>query len=174
MAEIDEAFHKLSNQNKTFGNIEYFFTQRKVNEDQEYLDKSLNRKNKNISVVYNFLAINIPNVLVDEITTGFDIEIFGDNGFHYKAFLASFQGTVPNFLIPLKGDRKMFVNILPKIESKETKYESENLVFKKNYVAFIEIPKRYQTFEENISNKLVIDEKENVEEEDQVDDCDSE
>ena len=24
MAEIDEAFHKLSNQNKTFGNIEYF------------------------------------------------------------------------------------------------------------------------------------------------------
>ena len=44
MAEIDEAFHKLSNQNKTFGNIEYFFTQRKINEDQEYLDKSLNRK----------------------------------------------------------------------------------------------------------------------------------
>ena len=49
MAEIDEAFHKLSNQNKTFGNIEFFFTQRKVNEDQEYLDKSLNRKNKNMS-----------------------------------------------------------------------------------------------------------------------------
>jgi hypothetical protein len=170
MAEIDEAFHKLSNQNKTFGNIEYFFTQRKVNEDQEYLDKSLNRKNKNISVVYNFLAINIPNVLVDEITTGFDIEIFGDNGFHYKAFLASFQGTVPNFLIPLKGDRKMFVNILPKIESKETKYESENLVFKKNYVAFIEIPKRYQTFEENISNKLLIDEKEVVEDESEEND----
>jgi hypothetical protein len=165
MAEIDEAFHKLSNQNKTFGNIEYFFTQRKVNEDQEYLDKSLNRKNKNISVVYNFLAINIPNVLVDEITTGFDIEIFGDNGFHYKAFLASFQGTVPHFLIPLKGDRKMFVNILPKIENKEGKFESENIVFKKNYVAFIEIPKRYQTFEETISNKLVIEEKENNEEE---------
>jgi hypothetical protein len=174
MAEIDEAFHKLSNQNKTFGNIEYFFTQRKVNEDQEYLDKSLNRKNKNISVVYNFLAINIPNVLVDENTTGFDIEIFGDNGFHYKAFLASFQGTVPHFLIPLKGDRKMFVNILPKIENKEGKFESENIVFKKNYVAFIEIPKRYQTFEETISNKLVIEEKENNEEEDQVEECDSE
>jgi hypothetical protein len=170
MAEIDEAFHKLSNQNKTFGNIEYFFTQRKVNEDQEYLDKSLNRKNKNISVVYNFLAINIPNVLVDEITTGFDIEIFGDNGFHYRAFLSSFQGTVPHFLIPLKGDRKMFVNILPKIESKEPKYESENLVFKKNYVAFIEIPKRYQTFEENISNKLVIDEKEIVDDESEEND----
>jgi hypothetical protein len=117
------------------------------------------RKNKNISVVYNFLAINIPNLLVDEITTGFDIEIFGDNGFHYRAFLSSFQGTVPHFLIPLKGDRKMFVNILPKIENKEAKFESENMVFKKNYVAFIEIPKRYQTFEETISNKLIIEQK---------------
>ena len=29
MADIGEAFHKLTNQNKTFGTIEYFFTQRK-------------------------------------------------------------------------------------------------------------------------------------------------
>lgn len=172
MAEIDEAFHKLSNQNKTFGNIEYFFTQRKVNEDQEYLDKSLNRKNKQVSVVYNFLAINIPNLLVDEITCGFDIEMFGDNGYHYKAFLASYQGTVPHFLIPLKGDRKMFVNILPKIETKEKegfKYESENLPFKKNYVAFIEVPKRYQTFDSSISNKLVMEDENDEEEESSVD-----
>jgi hypothetical protein len=79
MAEIDEAFHKLSNQNKTFGNIEYFFTQRKINEDQEYLDKSLNRKTKQVSIMYNFLAINIPNIIVDELISGFDIEIFGIN-----------------------------------------------------------------------------------------------
>ncbi len=177
MAEIDEAFHKLSNQNKTFGNIEYFFTQRKINEDQEYLDKSLNRKNKQVSVVYNFLAINIPNLLVDEITCGFDIEIFGDNGYHYKAFLASYQGTVPHFLIPLKGDRKMFVNILPKIETKEKegfKYESENLPFKKNYVAFIEVPKRYQTFDSSISNKLVMEDDNDEEEEESSSDEDSE
>jgi hypothetical protein len=57
MADIGEAFHKLTNQNKTFGTIEYFFTQRKINEDQEVLDKSLNRKNKQVSVIYNFLAI---------------------------------------------------------------------------------------------------------------------
>lgn len=79
---------------------------------------------------------------------------------------------MPHFLIPLKGDRKMFVNILPKIENKESKFESENMVFKKNYVAFIEIPKRYQTFEENISNKLVIDEKDIVD--DEIEDNDSE
>ena len=102
MAEIDEAFHKLSNQNKTFGNIEYFFTQRRLIEEQEYLDKSLNRKSKQINVVYNYLAINIPNILVDEIISGFNIEIFGDNGYHYKAFLSSYQGIIPHFLVLLK------------------------------------------------------------------------
>lgn len=29
MAEIDEAFHKLSNQNKTFGTIEFFLLKEK-------------------------------------------------------------------------------------------------------------------------------------------------
>jgi hypothetical protein len=145
MAGIDEAFQKLSNQNKTFGNIEYFFTQRKINEDQEYLDKSLNRKNKQISVMYNFLAINLPNIIVDDLITGFDVEIFGDNGYHYKGFISSFQGLIPHFLLPLKGDKKIFVNILPKLENKESAFKVENLAnFNKNYVGFIEVPKRYQ------------------------------
>ena len=163
MAEIDEAFHKLSNQNKTFGNIEYFFSQRKVIEEQEYLDKNLNRKNKQVTVVYNFLAINIPNILVDEITTGFDIEIFGDNGYHYKAFLSSYQGTIPHFLVPLKGDKKMFINILPKIDCKEKegfKYDTENIPFNKNYIAFIDISKRYQSVDQGVSNQILLDEDE--------------
>jgi hypothetical protein len=161
MAEIDEAFHKLSNQNKTFGNIEYFFTQRKINEDQEYLDKSLNRKTKQVSIMYNFLAINIPNIIVDELISGFDIEIFGDNGYHYKAFIAGFQGVIPHFLIPLKGDKKIFVNILPKLENKEAAFKAENLPnFNKNYVAFIEVPKRNQQFEQSTSNQLQMDNEE--------------
>jgi hypothetical protein len=62
MAEIDEAFHKLSNQNKTFGNIEYFFTQRRVIEEQEYLDKNLNRKSKQINGNYTMYdAIDMNN-----------------------------------------------------------------------------------------------------------------
>ena len=159
MAEIDEAFHKLSNQNKTFGNIEYFFTQRKINEDQEYLDKNLNRKNKQVSIMVNFLAINIPNIIVDELISGFDIEIFGDNGYHYKAFISGYQGVIPHFLIPLKGDKKIFVNILPKLENKDTAYKAENLSnFNKNYVAFIEVPKRYQHVENSTSNQLVMEE----------------
>lgn len=160
MAEIDEAFHKLSNQNKTFGNIEYFFTQRRLIEEQEYLDKSLNRKNKQINVIYNYLAINIPNILVDEIISGFNIEIFGDNGYHYKAFLSSYQGIVPHFLVLLKGDKKIFINILPKLNSKEKetfKFDTENIPFNKNYIAFIEVPKRYQIVDQGVSNQLLME-----------------
>ena len=162
MADIGEAFHKLTNQNKTFGTIEYFFTQRKINEEQEVLDKSLNRKNKQVSIVYNFLAINIPNILVDELISGFNIEIFGDTGYHYKAMIASYQGTIPNFLIPLKGDRKMFVNILPKFENKENlKFEdNEDTNHNRNYIAFIEVPKRYQAVDTTLTNQIVMEEAE--------------
>lgn len=168
MAEIDEAFHKITNQNKKFGTLEYFFTQRKINEDQEYLDKSLNRKNKNIIINYNFLAINIPNILVDELVSGFDIEIFGDIGYHYKAFISGYQGAIPHFLIPLKGDKKMFVNILPKLE-KDIKFDADSNSLNRNYIAFIEVPKRYQSVDTTLSNQLVIDENEDNNEEESED-----
>jgi hypothetical protein len=167
MAEIDEAFHKITNQNKKFGTLEYFFTQRKINEDQEYLDKSLNRKNKNILINYNFLAINIPNILVDEAISGFDIEIFGDIGYHYKAFISGYQGAIPHFLIPLKGDKKMFVNVLPKLIDKESKMD------RGNYIAFIEVPKRYQTVDTTLSNQLVLDEEDLIEDADEVDETET-
>lgn len=159
MTDINDAFHKLSNDNNNFRTIEYFFTQRKINEEQEFLDKSLNRKNKTVSVVYNFLAVNIPNILVDEMITGFDVEIFGDMGYHYKAFISNYQGIVPHFLIPLKGDKKMFVNIVPKIEKTKDgfKYDPEALNISKNYVAFIEVPKRYQAIDHNLSNQLQLE-----------------
>ena len=42
-------------------NIDYFFTQRKVNELEEYIDeKTLERKKKKTCSIYNFLAINFP------------------------------------------------------------------------------------------------------------------
>jgi hypothetical protein len=158
MAEIAEAFFKLSNQNKTFGTLEYFFAQRKINEEQEYLDKTLVRKNKHISVICNFVAIIIPNILVDEIINGFDVEIFGDNGYHYKAFISNHQGIMPHFLIPLKGDKKMFVNILPKIEMKEgNKYDIQNNNYYKNYIAFIEVPKRYQLCEQIATGHIAME-----------------
>jgi hypothetical protein len=167
MAEIDEAFNKLTNQNKIFGTLEYFFLHRKINEDQEYLDKSLNRKNKQISVNYNFVAINIPNILVNDAILGFDIEIFGDNGYHYKAFISSFQGSIPHQLIPLKGDKKIFVNVLPKMD--DNKYNKENIKydnqnhFNKNYIAFIEVPKRYQLVDIGTTQQLIIEDNSDTE-----------
>ena len=163
MAEIDEAFNKLTNQNKTFGNIEYFFTQRKINEDHEYLDKTLTRKNKQVNVVYNFLAINIPNIMTDNVISGFDIEIFGDIGYHYKAFISSYQGITPHFLIPLKGDKKIFINILPKFESKNNTNTNINNITQ-NYIAFIDVPKRYHN-NETQPNQLSIEGNENDTEE---------
>jgi len=174
MAEIEEAFHKITNQNKKFGTLEFFFTQRKINEDQEYLDKSLNRKNKNISIVYNFLAINIPNIITDDYVSGFDIEIFGDIGYHYKAFVSSHQGIIPHFLIPLKGDKKMFVNLLPRIDNKDVKLDTENIL-NKNYIAFIEVPKRYQSVDDtfnSLTNSLQIDKEEEEDADDNEDEDD--
>jgi hypothetical protein len=64
---------------------------------------------------------------------------------------------VPHFLVLLKGDKKIFINILPKLNSKEKetfKFDTENIPFNKNYIAFIEVPKRYQIVGEGISNQL--------------------
>jgi hypothetical protein len=54
----------------------------------------------------------------------------------------------------------MFVNVLPKLIDKEGKMD------RGNYIAFIEVPKRYQTVDTTLSNQLVLDEEEEGEEED--------
>jgi len=46
MADLGEAFNTLKFQKKPFQNIDYFFTQRTMTEEHEYLDKNMNRKNK--------------------------------------------------------------------------------------------------------------------------------
>jgi hypothetical protein len=152
MADLGEAFNTLKFQKKPFQNIDYFFTQRVMNEDQEYLDKNLNRKTKKVKVTHNFLALNIPTIITttneqtNEKPLGFDIEIYGDEGYHYKGSITSYQGTIPNFMIPIKGDKKLFVNINYKFGE-----NSENINFKK-FVNFIEVPKRFQLVDDNDSN----------------------
>ena len=138
MADLNEAFNTLKTTKNIFHNIDYFFTQRSLTEDNEYLDKNMNRKIKKIKVTHNFLALNIPTIESnDEKLLGFDIEIFGDDGYHYKGSITSYQGSIPNLMIPLCGDKKLFVNIkykyLDNIES----------TLCKNYVNFIEVPKRF-------------------------------
>jgi len=248
MADLREAFNVLKFQKKTFQNIDYFFTQRKLIEETEYIDKNMNLKMKKNKVTHNFLALNIPlNIipaknweqnkldkhhlnlvkneslrcnlsnyiqpkelyslrsekLIEDIhqehnfcsrskfsldnlnirensnisegneiafnntsniikplnensqnnsievikplsntyetPIGFDIEIFGDEGYHYKGTITSYDGIVPNFMIPIKGDKKIFVHI----NYKFLDINNNNYLFKK-YISFIEVPKRYQ------------------------------
>jgi hypothetical protein len=144
MAELGEAFNILKFQKKPFQNIDYFFSQRSLSEEQEYIDKNMNRKINKVKVTHNFLAINIPTIITNnngqtENPLGFDIEIFGDEGYHYKGTITSYQGTIPNFMIPIKEDKKLFVNI----NYKST--DTQNNTTTKKFVNFIEVPKRFQS-----------------------------
>ena len=154
MADLGEAFNSLKFYKKSFQNIDYFFTQRTMTEDHEYIDKNMNRAIKKIKVSHNFLALNIPTIITTttdngqnvEKPMGFDIEIFGDEGYHYKGTITSYQGVIPNFMVPIKGDKKLFVNI--NYQSTDT---NNNTLFKK-FVNFIEVPKRFQMVDDTISN----------------------
>lgn len=156
MADLGEAFNTLKLQKKPFQNIDYFFTQRTLTEEQDIIDKNMNRIMKKVKVTHNFLALNIPTIITTNSVggqtidkpMGFDIEIFGDEGYHYKGTITSFQGIIPNFMIPIKGDKKLFININYKFND-----TNENALTKK-FVNFIEVPKRFQSTEEN-DNKSI-------------------
>jgi hypothetical protein len=144
MAELSEAFNCFNTVEKQYQNIDYFFTQRNMKENHEYFDKNMNRKNKKISIIYNFLAINIP--IYEKNNFIIDIEIFGDSGYHYKGTISSFNNIVPNMMIPLKGDKKIFIHGECK-EIKESNFENN-----KHYMCFIDVPKRFQSIDENLVN----------------------
>jgi len=146
MAELSEAFNCFNTLEKQYHNIDYFFTQRNMKENHEYLDKNMNRKNKKISIIYNFLAINIPTYN-EKNNFIIDIEIFGDSGYHYKGTITSYNNIVPNVMIPLKGDKKIFIHGECKENDKNSNIENN-----KHYMCFIDVPKRFQSIDENLVN----------------------
>jgi hypothetical protein len=137
MTELSEAFTGFKFDTKTYQTFDYFFTQRNLKEELEYFDTNLNRKNKKVNIIYNFLALNIPqNIVLNDtnintINNDCEIEVYGDAGYTYKGKISSYQGITPNLLIPLKSDKKIFVHIT-----------TNN---KKEYTCFIEVPKRFQS-----------------------------
>lgn len=150
MTELSQAFGTINFETKNFQNIEYFFTQRNLKEEHEFLDQNFNRKNKQVNIVYNFLAISIPNYELGEgNNSSIDAEIFGDNGYHYNGTFITAIGNTPNFMVPLKGDKKIFVHLSYKEYNKETLKESP----KKEFICFIEVPKRFQSVDNSL-NKL--------------------
>lgn len=164
MANLDEAYTTLKTQNKNFNTLDYFFSQRTLTEEQEYIDKNMNRKTKKIKVTHNFLAINIPTIITStssngnnvETSLGFDIEIFGDEGYHYKGTISSHQGIIPNFMIPIKTDKRLFVNVNynfsqtqdNKTHIHDNKPHIQDIktqdIRTKRYINFIDVPKRFQ------------------------------
>jgi len=146
MADLGEAFNTLKIQKNTFQTIDYFFTQRTMTEEHENIDKHMIRKIKKNKVIHNFLALNIPTILTTNTLngqtiskpTGFDIEIYGDEGYNYKGTITSFQGVVPNFMIPIKCDKKLFININYNFNDVNNNSQT------KKFINFIDVPKRFQ------------------------------
>ncbi len=148
----DNYYSHIKNDNQ----MDYFFTQRKIIEYEDYIDdKDMTRKKKKISTNYNFLAINLPfNNISSDNNYQISIEIWGDKGYHYNGIISNNHGTFPHLLIRLNGDTQIFVKIL--LQSKnEEKVDNKN-----NFINFIQVPKRYQLEPSNKEEKT--DKKEKV------------
>ena len=146
MADLGEAFNILKKQQKIFHTIDFFFTQRSLTEEQEFIDSTMTRQIKKVKITYNFLALNIPTLTTlsndgqtIEKPFGFDIKIYGDNGYHYEGSISSFEGIIPNFMIPIKEDKKIFVNIIYKFK------DNNSNIINKEFINFIDVPKRFQS-----------------------------
>ncbi len=142
MANFNEAFNSNFENMVNINNndvIDNFFTQRKVTEYEEYIDeKTMQRKKKKKDIVYNFLALNIPYSLhVNNDNISIDINIWGDEGFKHNGTLKNLNGSFPGLIFKLSTDKRVFINL-------KILFENEDKKEQKEYVTFIDIPKRYQ------------------------------
>jgi hypothetical protein len=128
--------NQINNTNSIENNIDYFFTQRKVTEYEEFIDeKTLERKRKKNNMIYNFLAINFPIQLFKNYNhLIIDIEIWGDMMYNYKGTLTKNDGELPHLMIKLKEDKNIFVKLIFR----------DNDKLNKTFISFIPITKRYQ------------------------------
>ncbi len=141
MSYQSEWLNQISNINSIENNIDYFFTQRKVNEIEEILDeKTLDRKKNKVCHIYNFLAINLPtNSFKSYQNLVIDIEIWGDNNYNFKGTFIKNDGEIPHIMIKLKEDKNIFVKLTFK----------DNDKLNKTYISFIPVTKRFQHVNDN-------------------------
>ena len=147
MADFSSVFNH-EHDNFINNKVDYFFTQRKIVEYEDQIDKNMNRTKYKKNITYNFLAINLP--IFSEYNKSINIEIWGDKSYNYKGGLTKNEGNFPHLLIKLCGDTQLFVKL--EINSNENK---------QNFINFIQIPKRYQTIPDikNNENSLEINDK---------------
>ncbi len=141
MSYQSEWLNQISNINSIENNIDYFFTQRKVNEIEEIIDeKTLERKKTKVCHIYNFLAINLPtNSFKSYQNLIIDIEIWGDNNYNFKGTFIKQDGEIPHIMVKLKEDKNIFVKLIFK----------DNDKLNKTYISFIPVTKRFQHVNDN-------------------------
>ena len=126
--------NQLNNENNVDNTIDHFFTQRKVTEYEEIIDeKTLERKKKKHTCIYNFIAINIPTCKTQSNLI-IDIEIWGDEKFNFKGIITKQEGDVPHLMLKLKEDKMLFLKLIFR--------DSDKII--KTFISFIPIIKRYQ------------------------------
>lgn len=130
--EIFEEQYSKSNQ------IDYFFTKRTTNTTKEVILKDLTRVDKKFTSVNNFIVFNInfDNIKESDVI---NVEIWGDKGYFYQGKIQENKGIFPLFALKLKEDTQLFLKL--SISGDETK--------QLNYINFINIPKKYQSEEDN-------------------------
>lgn len=151
MADINSAYYNITDIEEKNGKIDYFFIKRKINEDQEYLDSSnMSRRIENISLSINYISISMPNQLIyndDKKIVSYKIEIYGNSGKNmYNGNCFFDGGKYPNFLVKLKGDERLFINITPVF--------GDDTNATKLYL-FVDVPKKYQTSDEINSDHII-------------------
>ena len=150
MADLSFAFNKITQEGMKPFTIEHFFTQRKVEDQQEYIsEKSMERKIRKIKRTINYVALTLPEMEKNN----FDLEVYGDRGYQYKGRINSFEGNIPHLLIPLRGDSQLFVhiNVISDMDSLDDG-EPEA----KKYISFIPVPKRYQNIETKVGGNTIV------------------
>lgn len=168
MTDFNQAFHSTKNRQNfdsdNSDNFDYFFTQRKVVESYEVLDKNMVRVNKKKNTTYNFLAINIP-IIFTKLSENHElfIEIWGDINYRYTGKICNSDGIFPHILIRLTGDTQIFIKLTAKNPDKTDGNESMTKI------GFIQVPKRYQLSPITNDNKLQKDINSEVNEENKLD-----
>ena len=142
MADLDQAYGNIFDNNKKTRQISHFFTQRKITESIDGLNpKTLARTKKDINFVNNYLALVLPK---DENSPKLIIEIYGNNGYCFQGEINSYTENTPHLLIPLQDDKEIFINIYDYKKDKDGTIKEKQ----SKYVSFIHIPKRYQSTED--------------------------
>jgi hypothetical protein len=134
MADFQSVFNN-NRENYNNNKLDHFFTQRKVTEYNEHIDKNMKRNETKKVINYNFLAINLP-IFKNDKNIKLEIEIWGDLGYNFKGIFSRKEGSFPHLLVKLSGDTQLFVKL-------DINLDNGNSLDK--FINFIQIPKRYQS-----------------------------